>query len=135
MNLIIKSCEKCGKKVEIKAYRDKTFRFCSLSCHAKTVFTSETQKKIKRRKGAANNNWKGGYRKHSNGYRWKLVKGKYILEHRYIMEQFLGRKLTFNENVHHINGNKLDNKIENLEVLSRAQHTKLHNPRLGTGKY
>ena len=47
-------------------------------------------------------------------------------EHRYIMEQYLGRKLSRNEVVHHKNGDKRDNRIENLEIMSLSEHTKNH---------
>jgi len=46
--------------------------------------------------------------------------------HRTIMERYLKRKLLPTEIVHHINGDKLDNRIENLEILSRSQHNKKH---------
>ena len=55
------------------------------------------------------------------GYKMLYMDGGRILEHRYIMEQYLGRKLLPNENIHHKNGNRLDNRIENLELWSKSQ--------------
>ena len=50
----------------------------------------------------------------------------YVYEHRVVAENTMGRILTEYEDVHHMNGNKLDNRPENLVVLTRSQHAKLH---------
>lgn len=68
------------------------------------------------------------------GYREIRVNGKTMPEHRYIMEQFLGRKLNRNELVHHIDGNRLNNAIENLEIMTLSEHTKMHMRHIGFPK-
>jgi hypothetical protein len=57
----------------------------------------------------------------AQGYRRHKIDGKSILEHRMIMENYLGRSLFPHENVHHINGDTLDNRIENLELWNTMQ--------------
>lgn len=66
-----------------------------------------------------------------NKYKAIKVNGKKVDEHRYIMEQHIGRKLNRNEVVHHKNGKKNDNDIENLEVMDLSEHTRKHR----TGNY
>lgn len=62
------------------------------------------------------------------GYSCFWKDGKWIPHHRWIMEQHLGRTLSADEVVHHINHDKLDNRIENLEVMDRRAHSCLHHP-------
>lgn len=55
-------------------------------------------------------------------------------EHRVKIEKKLGRQLTRDETVHHINGIKTDNRLRNLLVLSNSEHQKLH-AREGSGPH
>lgn len=50
----------------------------------------------------------------------------YIYEHIVIVEQYVGRSLQENEVVHHLDFNRANNRIENLLLLDRGQHSKLH---------
>ena len=75
--------------------------------------------------GALNPSYKRGYWE-TNGYLFTRVKGKKRQVHRIIAEKKIGRPLQKHEVVHHINGDKKDNRPENLEVMPRAEHIQLH---------
>ena len=83
--------------------------------------------------GVSHWNWKGGKRYHSSGYieiycpnHPSANSGGYVLEHRLVMEKQIDRYLSPDEIVHHINGNKQDNKIENLMLLTASEHQSMH---------
>ena len=62
------------------------------------------------------------------GYRQVYIKEiqKYVMEHRLVIENHLGRPLEVGEYVHHKDENKLNNTISNLEIIDKRKHTALH---------
>lgn len=63
----------------------------------------------------------------AHGYRYVCTPdGQEVREHRYVMEQHLGRPLRPDEDVHHRNRDRLDNRIENLDVVEHRAHVSLH---------
>ena len=83
-------------------------RYCSISCGT-----------IEENKRRANPNIRMVDKK---GYVTIRHNGKYMREHRKVMEEFLGRKLKTHEQVHHINGVKGDNRLENLQIVDQKKH-------------
>lgn len=83
-------------------------------------------------RGSKNGHWKGGVHHRADGYilvRIGVVKrstkgAKYKLQHRLVMEKHLGRPLLKNEIIHHINGNRSDNRIKNLKIMTQSEHAR-----------
>ena len=117
-------CKQCGKIKKFIPWQLKTTggrlrQFCSRKCFHKNLRKT-------RPKGKDHWSYKGGRYNYGKGYielrYWKNGKVIRILEHRKKMEEFLGRKLEDNELIHHINGVKSDNRIENLQVVVKKLH-------------
>ena len=109
---IYKKCIECGKDFYCISSRIKKAKYCSNRCAHKRMVGDEHP------------TWKGGSLSWA-GYKMIYVNGKQVREHRYVLEQHLGRQLRDDEEVHHKNGIKVDNRIENLEILSKSTHAKV----------
>lgn len=103
------TCEYCQTQFSVTPTQLRAgTRHCSMECRRKNTYTGRFVR--------------------SDGYVSVSIDGTYYLEHRVVMERFLGRKLDTTEHVHHRNGNKADNRLENLEVLRVDDHARLHHP-------
>src|SRR5690348_12909429 len=59
-------------------------------------------------------------------YKCISIGGKSVRLHRHLMEIKIGRKLSFNEIVHHIDHDIHNNDLSNLEIVTRSNHIKIH---------
>lgn len=92
----------------------------------KRVFTEEWKRHIS---DGQKRRWKGrvkGCDIHNGYFRLTVGGNSGRLLHVVVMEEQLGRRLNKDEVVHHINGDRRDNRIENLKLMSRAEHSRLH---------
>ena len=92
-------CEQCGKLFSHPPSRLGIRHFCSQLCYTAAQRVGNLSR-----------------------YRRITVNGKRVLEHRWMMEQYLGRVLETWEHVDHINRNKRDNRIENFRLLDIRTH-------------
>lgn len=137
-----RTCLTCGKVFKRKKYKNghwqrySTFskqKYCTPSCY---FYSKQLYNRLMKYKfGSDNPMWKGGVIKHPTGY--CLVSQPqhpqcnatgYVKRGRLVMEKYLGRFLTRKEVVHHINGKKDDDRIENLRLFaSNGEHVRFHN--------
>lgn len=127
-------CLKCGKDIKLKQYKNcngkYNKKYCSKKCYHKYS------------RGEKHPSWKGGEYLDSAGYKYVYSpnhpnknKMGYVKESRLVVEKSLGRYLTKDEKVHHINRITSCNEISNLSVMSASEHNRLHCVEDGLSKY
>lgn len=114
-----KVCPVCDQRFQPRSV---TQKFCSRPC-------MYAGRRVLR--GADNPRFNGGISHLASGRKVKLLPGGGMMTYaRWLMQEHLGCDLTADEVVHHRNGDFTDDRIENLEVLSRAEHIDHHRPEL-----
>jgi hypothetical protein len=104
---VIAACEWCGSPVKWAQRPSRQGKFCSRVCSGRAKS-------------------KGGVTLKDGRWRVRLRDGGWQLYSRCVMEAHLGRDLTYNEVVHHVNGDPTADGLENLAVMSRGEHTAMH---------
>lgn len=112
--VLVYVCELCSKEFEPI---NKSRRFCGQQCMGIVAQMRRVGRIVTR----------DGYVKIYVRPLGSASTGKYVFEHRMIMERHLGRSLADDEVVHHKNRDTQDNRLENLEVMSRSAHISGHN--------
>lgn len=115
-----KSCSyECAYKARRIAKRNTHCAQCKKplaeNCHPKKRFCTRSCAQVFNRNGGRTRP-DGATQSHVSGYLMIKVKGRWMLEHRFVMEQKLGRPLEKHERVHHKDGNRSNNSLSNLEL-------------------
>jgi len=128
-------CKICQKSFQVGTYRVAEAMYCSRSCQLRGYMKDhpEMQQNIRHPRGLDHHRWQGGRGLHSSGYVVIKHQGKYVFEHRLVMSQHIGRPLKREEQVHHIDGNKKNNSLDNLLLLPSAKAHRLHHMREDVG--
>ena len=108
-------CTHCQSHYFVAPHKVGRSRYCSLACKNLAMFNRPNPKKTKPASAM-----------HSR-YKKMRVNGVQVSVHRHVAEQMLGRALLPTEAVHHINGNRYDNRPENLRVMLISDHSRLEN--------
>lgn len=110
-------CAVC--EVEFERPHGKTRAYCSISCSNKARSMG-----IKKPEITLDSRVIGDKTINTHGYVMVRVDGKKVMEHRLIMASVLGRELSRSERVHHKNGKRDDNRVENLELWTGVNQSK-----------
>ena len=116
----------CGKAIAIFKCQQDRKKYCSKKCFYKFKIRPKGLKYIIK---IINSGWfkkDKGYWLDEKGYKRIRIRGKVVREHIVILQIKLRRKLLTQEVCHHINGIKSDNRLENLVVMDKKEHDKLH---------
>lgn len=122
----------CGDRTEVAGYTLTRWRHYK-GHHLPFIKGHHAKHNQLSERGPNHPRWKGGRWKHKSGYIYVYMPDhpdanadSYVLEHHWVAEQTIGRRISPGEHVHHQNHQRDDNRPENLMVMTKAEHSRHH---------